>query len=71
MNYNFSLSNGSSYCLYNPTEDIIHSFTHDGRGIRTRTDATTSPIIAMYIVLTFCTTVASPKMEAQLAQLKD
>ena len=41
-NYNFSLSNGSNTCLCNHTGDIIHVFTHDGRGIRTRTDAAMS-----------------------------
>ena len=67
MTYNFSLSNGSD-SLYNQTGNIIHAFTHDGRGIRTRTDAATSPSTAVY-VLTYCATEASPK--AQIAQLKD
>ena len=53
MNYNVSLSNESDSCLYNRTGDIIHAFTHDGREIRTRTDAATSPSIAMYFVLTY------------------
>ena len=39
MNYNFFLSNGSDSRLYNHTGDIINAFSHDGRGIRTRTDA--------------------------------
>ena len=71
MNYNFSLSDGSDARLYNHTGDIIHAFAHDGHEIRTRMDAVTSPSIAMCIVLTYCTTEASPKNEAQIVQLKD
>ena len=59
MNFNFTLSNRSDSCLYNDTGDIIHAFTHNGRGIRTRPDAATSPRIAMYVVLTYCATEAS------------
>ena len=33
--------------------------------------AATSPSIAMYVVLTYCATEASPKTEAQIVQLKD
>ena len=40
--------NGSDSRLYNHTGDTIHAFTHDGRGIRIRTDAARSPSIAMY-----------------------
>ena len=57
MNYKFSLSNGSDSHLYNHTGDIIHVLTHDGRGIRTRTDVATSPSIAMYVVLTYAASV--------------
>ena len=71
MNYNFSLSNGSESRLYNHTRDIIHVFTQDGRGIRTRMDAATSPSIAMYVVLTYCATEVSPKEEDQIVKLKD
>ena len=56
MNYNFSLSNGSDSCLYNHTGDIIHVFTHDGRGIRTRTDVALWPSIVMYVALPYCAT---------------
>ena len=34
MNYNFFINNGSEPRLFNHTGDIIHSFTHGGRGIR-------------------------------------
>ena len=71
MKYNFSLSNGSDSCLYNHIGATVHAFTHDRCGIRTRTDAATSPSIAMYVVLTYCATEASPKKEAQIAKLKD
>ena len=49
MNYKFSLSNGSDSRLYNHTGDIIHAFTNDGRGFRTRRDAATSPSIDMHV----------------------
>ena len=39
MNYNFSLNNGSDSRVYNHTGDIIHTFTHVGRGTLIRTDA--------------------------------
>ena len=61
MNYNFSFSNGSNSHLYNYIIDLIHVFTHGGRGIRTCTDAATSPSIAMYVVLTYCAAEASTK----------
>ena len=70
MNYVLSLSNGSDSCLYNHTGDIIHAFFHDRRGIRTRTDAATSPSIAKYGASTYCATETSPKKEAQIAQIK-
>ena len=66
MNYVFSLSNGSDY----HTGDIIHVRFHDGRGIRTRTDAATSPSIAKYSASTYYATETSPKKEAQIAQIK-
>ena len=40
------------------------------RGIRTRTDAATSPSTAMYGVSTDSATETSPKKEAQIAQIK-
>ena len=40
------------------------------RGIRTHTDAATSPSIAMYGVSTDCATETSPKKEAQIARIK-
>ena len=55
------LSNGSDSRLYNLTGDIIHAFTRVGRGIRIRTNAATSPSIAMYVVLTYFAIEASPK----------
>ena len=61
MNYNFSLSTGSDSRLYNHTGDIIRAFTNDGRGIRIRTDAATSPSTAMYVVLTYCANEDSQK----------
>ena len=45
--------------VMNNTGDIIHEFTHDGREIRTRTDAATSPSITIYVGLTYCATEAS------------
>ena len=65
MNYNFSLSNGRDTRLYNHTGDIIYAFTQDGRGIRTRMDAATSQSIAMYVVITYYATEASPEKEAK------
>ena len=50
--------------------DIIHVFVHDRCGIQTRTDAGTSPSIAMYVVSTYCATETSPEKEAQIAQIK-
>ena len=41
-----------------------------GRGIRTCMDTATSPSIAMYVILTYCATEASPKKKAEIAQLK-
>ena len=53
--------------LYNHTGDIIHAFVHGGHRIRIRTDAATSPSIAMYGVSTDCATETSPKKEAQIS----
>ena len=39
MKYIFSISSGSEPHLYNHTRDIIHAFTHGGRGFRIRIDA--------------------------------
>ena len=50
--------------------EIIYAFVHGGRGIRTRTDAKTSPSIAIYSVSTDCATETSPKKEAQITQIK-
>ena len=61
------------YKYNKPIRSTIFNFNklvHDGRGIRTWTDAATSPSIAMYVVSTICVTETSPKKEAQIAQIK-
>ena len=63
MNFVFSLGNGIDCRLFSHTGDIIHVFAHDARGIRTCTDAATSPSIAMYVVSTYYATETSSKKE--------
>ena len=43
---------------------IIHVFVYDACGIRTCTDAATSPSFAMYVVSTYWATETSHKKEA-------
>ena len=45
--------------------NINHVFVLDGRGSRTRTNAATSPNIAIYVVSTYCATETT-----EIAQIK-
>ena len=53
------------------TGDIIDALFHDWRGIRTRTDAATSPSIAKYGASTYCATETSPKKGSSNSTDKD
>ena len=69
MNYNIPSVVEATPVL--PYRDIIHAFTPNGGGIRTLSNAVTSPSTAMYVVLTYCANEVSPIIKkAQIAHIK-